>query len=240
VSEVAFPNADDEIRGWLALPSTAGPRPALVLIPDVRGLYDHFRDVAQRFAAEGFATLALDPYSREGTPDLPDMEAIFRWMKALPDARVLSDVRAAVAYLASRADVARNAIGVTGFCMGGQYALMSACSVPGLAACVSWYGMLRLGAKSDQKPESPLDMAPRLACPYLGLFGARDTLIPTRDVEELRGILTKGGKDFEIVSYPEAGHAFFNDSRPEMYRSDAAADAWTKTVAFFRRHLATR
>ena len=109
VSEVAFPNAGDEIRGWLALPQGAGPHPALVLIPDVRGLYEHFRDVGQRFAAEGFATLALDPYSREGTPDLPDLEAVFRWMKALPDARVLSDVRAAVADLGSRRDVSRSA-----------------------------------------------------------------------------------------------------------------------------------
>ena len=237
MSEVSFPNASDTIRGWLEMPADAPPYPALVLIPDVRGLYEHFRDVARRFAAAGFATLALDPYSREGTPDLPDMEAVFRWMKALPDARVVSDVRAAVAYLTSRGDVRRDRIGVTGYCMGGQYALMSACSVPGLAACVSWYGMLRLGAKSPLKPEYPLEMAARLSCPVLGLYGARDTLIPTRDVEELRRVFSEGRKEFEIVCYPNAGHAFFNDSRQDMYVPDAARDAWSKALAFLRRHL---
>ena len=106
-----------------------------------------------------------------------------------------------------------------------------------IAASVSWYGMLRYTEKTEVKPESPLDLAPRLGCPYLGLFGADDGLIPQADVEELRRILEAHHKDFTIVTYPGAGHAFFNDVRPEMFRPDAARDAWTKAIGFFRRHL---
>lgn len=235
--DVTFQRDQDTLKGYLARPAHAGPHPALVLIPDVRGLYDHYRDVARRFAAEGFLTLAVDLYSREGAPVLADMPAVFRWIASLPDRRVLADLGAAVDYLAARADVRAEAIGITGFCMGGQYALMAACSVPRLAACVSWYGMVRYAETNDLKPESPLRMAPRLVCPYLGLFGEEDAIIPRADVEELRAILARAGKHFEIVSYAGAGHAFFNDTRPDAYRPAAAADAWPRCLTFFRRHL---
>jgi len=238
--EVRFAAATDddaEICGYLAVPGDGLPRPGLLLIPDVRGLYEHYRDVARRFAARGFVTLAVDLYSREGTPDLPDMDTVFRWMAALPDTRVLSDIGAAARYLATHEAVAGRSVGVTGFCMGGQYALMAACSVPGLSACASWYGMVRYAAASDVKPESPIDMAPRLACPYLGLFGAEDAIIPLADVEALRAVLDGAGKSFEIVKYEGAGHAFYNDTRPDTYRHAAARDAWPRVLAFFEEHL---
>ena len=234
---VSFECGGDTIRGWLALPSSVPPYPAVVLVPDVRGIYEHFRDVARRFAGEGFATLVLDPYSREGAPNLPDMDAVFRWLRALPDRRVLADMQAAVGYLASRDDVRAAAIGVAGFCMGGQYALMAACSVDGIAACVSWYGMLRYAETNEAKSESPLAMAPRLACPYLGFFGEQDGLIPSSDVEELRGILAEHRKSFTIVRYPNAGHAFFNDARPATYHAEAAHDSCARGIGFFRQHL---
>ena len=238
--DVTYERDGATLRAYAAWPSADGRLPALVLIPDVRGVSDHYRDVARRFAAEGFFTLAVDLYSREGAPDLPDMPAVFRFIRALPDTRVLSDLGAAVGYLGRRPEVAAGAIGITGFCMGGQYALMAACAVPGLAACVSWYGMLRYDEHDAVKPASPLDLAPELACPYLGLFGEEDALIPNEDVVTLRAILEREGKRFEIVTYPGAGHAFFNDGRPDAYRPAAAADAWPRAVAFFRRHLRVR
>jgi carboxymethylenebutenolidase len=235
--KIEFPNGDATIRGHLETAAATGPAPAVVLIPDVRGLYAHFTEVAKRFADEGFTTLALDPYSREGTPDLPDMESVFSWLAALPDKRVIDDVRAAVAYLAGRTDVDASRIGVTGFCMGGQYALISACRVAGIAAAVSWYGMLRYDRTSETKPESALDAAPDLACPYLGFFGAEDELIPVADVDKLREILVGVRHETEVRVYDGAGHAFFNDTRPEMYRPEAAADSWRRAIEFFSRHL---
>jgi carboxymethylenebutenolidase len=235
--DVSFPSGGDTVPGHAARPSGGGPFPGLVLVPDVRGLTDHYRDVAQRFAGEGFFTLAVDLYSREGAPDLPDMAAVFRWIRNLPDPRVLGDLGAAVDWLASRPDVRPTAIGVTGFCMGGQYALLSACTLGRLAACVSWYGMLRYAERDARKPASPLDLAPRLVCPYLGLFGAEDAIIPPADIDELRAILTRERKTFDIHVYPGAGHAFFNDTRPDAYRPEAAADAWGRALTFLRRHL---
>ena len=235
--DVTYTRDGDTLRAYAAWPADAKGVPGLVLIPDVRGLSEHYRDVARRFAREGFCTLAVDLYSREGAPDLPDMAAVFRWMRDLPDPRVLGDLGAAVAHFGRRLESAGRPVGVTGFCMGGQYALMAACSVPGLAACVSWYGMLRYAERNDRKPASPLDLAPRLACPYLGLFGDEDAIIPQADVDELRRILTATGKTFEVRSYTGAGHAFFNDTRPDAYRPEAAADAWPLAVGFLRRHL---
>ncbi|MCK6555516.1 dienelactone hydrolase family protein [Candidatus Binatia bacterium] len=227
----------ERLRAFAAWLRRDDRRPAVVLIHDVRGLGDHYREVACRFAAAGFFCLALDLYSREGTPELPDMEAISRHMAALDDRRVLGDIECAVRYLAIRPEVRSRSIGIAGFCMGGQYALMAACAVPGLAACVSFYGMLRYAQTPPHKPESPLEMAARLQCPYLGLFGAEDALIPRADVKALEGTLRKAGKQFKIKSYAGAGHAFFNDTRPDAYHPAAAKDAWQRALDFFRLHL---
>ncbi|MEB2284495.1 MAG: dienelactone hydrolase family protein [Myxococcales bacterium] len=237
-TELTFPGDDVAINGYAAWPAAAAALPGLVVVPDVRGLGDHYRDIARRFAREGFFALAVDLYSREGVPDLPDMEAVSAWIAALPDRRVLADLGAAVRYLGRRPEVRRESVAVTGYCMGGQYAFMAACSVPGLAACVSWYGMLRYAVHDERKPASPLELAPRLGCPYLGLFGAEDALIPNADVDELRTILERAGKTFAIESYAGAGHAFFNDTRPDAYRPAVAALAWPRALDFLRRHLA--
>lgn len=236
-ADLRFDRDGDEIRGYAAWPASGGSHPGLVLIPDVRGLSEHYRDVTRRFAAEGFFTFAIDLYSREGAPDLPDMEAVFRWIRNLPDERVLADLAAAADDVAARPEVGGRPVGITGFCMGGQYAIEAACTVARLAACVSWYGMLRYAENDELKPASPLQLAPQLGCPYLGLFGEEDGLIPLADVEELRTILTRERKDFEIVTYPGAGHAFFNDARADAYRPKAAADAFPRAVEFLRRSL---
>ena len=237
-ADVTFFARGDRVQAYAAWPErNEGPLPAVIVIHDVRGLYEHYRDVTRRIADEGFFALAIDLYSREGPPELPDMPAVFRWMRQLPDRRVLADVSAAVDYLQGRPEVHGKAIGVTGFCMGGQYALMAACAEQRFAACVSWYGMLRYSETDDVKPNSPLAMCPQLGCPYLGMFGADDAIIPLADVEELRTILARAGKQFEIVTYPGAGHAFFNDTRPDSYRPDAAADAWSRAIDWFRRYL---
>jgi len=151
--------------------------------------------------------------------------------------RALGETMAVTMVIGNRPEVEPDAIGITGFCMGGQYALMAACAVSGLSACVSWYGMLRYQETDDTKPASPLELAPRLACPYLGLFGEDDAIIPRADVAELDAILSREHKDFRIVSYPGAGHAFFNDTRPDAYRPDAAADGWRRAVEFLRGRL---
>jgi len=237
-AEVAFPRDGDEIRGYAAWQVRDERLPGVVLVPDVRGLYDHYRDVTRRLAGEGFFVFAIDLYSREGAPDLPDMPAVMKWIRDLPDPRVLADLEGAARFVGGRPEVRGAPVGITGFCMGGQYALLAACTSSAFAACVSWYGMLRYAENDERKPASPLQRAAHLACPYLGLFGEEDALIPLADVENLRHSLATAGKAFEIVTYQGAGHAFFNDARADAYRPAAAADAWRRAVAFFQRNLA--
>jgi len=233
--EVTYVRGDETLRAHLAAPDERADRPAIVLIPDVHGLSDLYREIAGRFAARGFATLAVDLYTREGAPKLADAAEAMRWIAHLPDGRILGDVQSAIDFLA--ADRPERPIGVTGFCMGGQYALLAACSLRGLSACVSFYGMVRYPQRNELKPRSPLDTAAELTCPYLGIFGEDDALIPMSDVAELRAKLEAAHKRFRIDSYAGCGHAFLNHTRPEAYRPQAAADAFERAVAFFEAHL---
>jgi len=236
---LSFERDGTALGGFAAWCPSATPMPGLVLIPDVFGLSELYRRVALRFATAGFFTFVLDPYSREGAPVLGDMADVFAWIRGLDDRRMLDDIGAAVAFVAARAEVSPRKVGVTGFCLGGQYALMSACSRAGIRAAVSFYGMLRYQERPPHQPRSPLDMAADLACPYLGIFGAEDELIPDADVRELEGILRREGKTYAMQVYPGAGHAFCNDERPAAYRPQAAADAFERAIDHFHQHLGT-
>lgn len=235
--ETGFQRDDTRINAYLARPQDGADLPGMVIIPDVHGLSDHYRRVAERFAADGYVALALDLYSREGAPTLGNLDEVNAWIAALPDRRILGDVGAAIRHLSDQPDVRHGSIVLTGFCMGGQYTLMAACEVGGIRAAVSWYGMLRYRETNDLKPASPLQLAPRLKCPYLGLFGADDPIIPVADVEQLRESLERERKTFEIEIYEGAGHAFFNDTRPEMYRPEVAERAYTRATTFLHEHL---
>ena len=222
--------------GYLA--RAGGSAPGVVLIPDVRGLQEHYRDLARRLAAEGFAVLAVDLYRRSGPPEIATPADAMKWIRELSDPQVLADVQAAVDFLAREVDGRQ--VGVIGFCMGGQYALLAACACRGLAACVPFYGMLSYaeGLDPQRKPRSPLEALPDLRCPVLGLYGEDDLLIPVSDVRRLEEGLARSPHRGSVVLYPGAGHAFMNDGRPDAYRPDAARDAWPRMLAFLREKLA--
>jgi len=226
-------------QGHLALPPGALPRPGVVMLPDVWGLSDHTRDLAERLAAEGFAVLALDIYRRTGRPELSDPAAALDWIAALPDPLVLETIQEGAELLAAHEAVAGRRIGVTGFCMGGQYALLAACGVEGFSACAPFYGMLRYaeGLDAAKKPRAPLAALPDLRCPVLGFYGEQDEIIPTADVLELREGLAASPHAGEVILYPGAGHAFMNETRPALHRPEAAADAWRRLAAFLHETL---
>jgi carboxymethylenebutenolidase len=224
--------------GFLASPDD--PRhPGVVMIPDVWGLSDHTRGLARRLAAEGFAVLAVDPYRKTGKGNFTDAPGALAWIRGLSDPLVLETLQEAIDALAAHPAVAGGRIGITGFCMGGQYALLAACSCRGLSACAPFYGMVRYdpGVDPARKPRSPLDALGDLTCPVLGFYGEEDPIIPPEDVAALRAGLVRSGRPAEIRVYPGAGHAFMNDERPAMYRPAAAADAWSRLVPFLRTHL---
>jgi carboxymethylenebutenolidase len=228
----------EDATGFLAWPEGA-PVPGVVLVPDVWGLSDHYRGLARRLAAEGFAVLAVDPYRKTGRPALTDVASVLAWIRELPDPLVLETLQEAIDGLAAHRAAAGRKLGITGFCMGGQYALLAACGCRGLSACVPFYGMLRYAPGLDpaRKPRSPLEAAAELRCPLLGFYGEEDAIIPVADVRELEQRLAAAGRRVELRLYPKAGHAFMNDTRPEMYRPEAAADAWPRMLAFLRAEL---
>jgi carboxymethylenebutenolidase len=225
-------------EGFLAEPE-GGARPGVVVIPDVWGLSDHTRDLAGRLAREGFAALALDVYRKTGRPSLADPAAAMKWIAGLSDPLVLGTVQEGIDALARQAAAPGRKVGLIGFCMGGQYAWLAACACRGLSAVAPFYGMLRYapGLDATKKPRSPLDAIADLSCPALGLYGREDALIPNADVDELEARLAKARQPHEIVRYAGAGHAFLTDTRPALYRPEAAADAWRRLLAFLRERL---
>ncbi|MBW2313365.1 MAG: dienelactone hydrolase family protein [Deltaproteobacteria bacterium] len=229
-------------HGFLAHPSVGGPHPGVVLIPDVRGLYDHFRQLAARLAGEGFAVLAVDLYRRGGPPEITSPGVAMKWIAELPDPQVLGDLQAAIDFLSRHSAVSGRPVGITGFCMGGQYSILAACTCTGLAACAPFYGMLAYppGLDAAKKPRSPLDAAADLSTPLLGFYGEADPLIPVDDVEAFRGRLAATKQPTEVRVYAGAGHAFMNDAQPHAYHAESAADAWPRLVRFLREQLATK
>jgi carboxymethylenebutenolidase len=223
--------------GFLAHPASGAP--GVVMIPDVWGLSELYRGLARRLADAGFATLAIDPYRKTGAPELTDPASAMAWIRQLSDPVVLETIQEAIDFLARHEAVAGRPIGITGFCMGGQYAILAACSCRGLSACVPFYGMLRYeaGIDGEKKPRSPLDSLVDLTCPVLALYGEEDPIIPVADVRVLEDRLAAGSHPADVKLYAGAGHAFMNDARPEMYRPEAARDAWSRLVPFFTRHL---
>ncbi len=227
--------------GFLAIPD-AGPSPGVAMVHDVWGLSDHTRDLACRLAAEGFAVLALDLYRRDRPEKIEDPGAL---MRALSDPQVLADLRDARAFLADRPET-NGRVGVTGFCMGGMYALMAACGDLGFEAAVPFYGLLShahgilhdpAGLDPARKPREPLAVARELSCPLLAFYGDADEFVPMDDVRALERELARADAAAEVVVVAGAGHAFMNDTRPAAYRPDAAAAAWKRAVEFLRWHL---
>lgn len=233
----------------LEVSSQAETYPGVVILHDVWGLYDHYRDLARRFAEAGFVALSLDLYRREAKVKIDDPGG---WIRELSDPAVQADVEAGVAFLAGEDATQGHQIGVVGFCMGGMYALLAGCAPATSAgarvsAVVPFYGLLshehgllytESGLDPKLKPRSPLEAAADLRCPLLAFFGADDPYIPTADVSELEQRLAPTQQPFEVVVYPDAGHAFMNDTRAEAYRPEAAHDAWDRMLSFLRLHLA--
>jgi len=229
--------------GYLAVPDGGGP--GLVVIHDVWGLYDHFRDLARRFADWGFVTLAVDLYQPLGGAKVTEFAS---FMRELSDPLVLDTVQRAVDFVAKRPEVLGRKVGLTGFCMGGMYTILSAASVSGISAAAPFYGLLsyehgplasETGLDPAKKPRQPIDAARDVRCPILGFYGKDDTIVPESDALELRERLKHVSFPAEVLIYEGAGHAFVNDTREQLYRPESAKDALSRLRAFMTTHLAS-
>jgi len=210
--------------GYLATP-TAGSGPGVIVLQEWWGLVPHIKDLADRFAEAGYVAIAPDLY--DGTQTTSPDEA-GRLLMALNIDQTAQKLQRTVDYLLDNDAVTAEKIGVVGFCMGGQLALLAGTVSPNIGAVVDFYGI-----HPNVKPDFL-----RLQAPVLGLFGEQDESVPPEAVKQLEANIRTANGSIETHIYPNAGHAFFNDTRPEAYNSTAASDAWEKTLAFFGEHLA--
>ena len=225
-SSVEFPGDGAVIRAFLSRPTSAGPRPAVVIIHEYWGLNDHMRELAERFVREGYVALVPDLYSRFGSPVAKDAQEAGKLMGQLSSQQALKDLNAATKYLNTQPFVDAPLIGAVGFCMGGTFSLMMAANNSDIKASVTFYGQI-----------PPSDTFKYFLCPILFLYGGQDDWVPKADVERLRQGLQELGKPGEVRIYPTAGHAFFNDTRPEVYKPAEARDVWQRVLAFLKAHL---
>lgn len=224
---VQYQSGNVGMKAFVAAPQTKDKRPAILIVQEWWGLTEHIKDIARRYAAEGYVAIVPDLYSRLGHALPTDAGEAGKLMNTLKQEDGLIDLNATVAYLKSVPEVDAAKIGITGFCMGGSYALMLPCVSPEIKAAVPFYGQV-------PNPDTPIQ---KLACPVLYLYGEDDGWITKADVQRLAAALKKYNKAGEIKTYPGAPHAFFRDTDPSVYRPEAARDAWVRTKAFFKQHL---
>lgn len=216
----------EPLTAYLARPEGSGERPAVVIIHELYGLNDNIRDIARRFADEGYVALAVDLFSGGGNRKL----CILRVMSALAlrplKNKGLSDLRRSIDWLQQRPEVDANRVGAIGFCMGGGYALALACVESDLRASSVFYC-------SNPRPLS----AVRRACPIVGSYPEDDW--SARSGRKLDDALDRYNVPHDVKIYPGTGHSFFNDTL-EGHHPEAAADAWQRTLAFFREQMGAR
>ena len=216
---VTFSSAAGQATGHLARPGTA--KPGVIVLQEWWGLVPHIKDVAARFAAQGYVALAPDLYHGKSTLAAEEAQHL---MQGLDWGRAAKEIGGAVRHLRETEGCTR--VGVTGFCMGGALTIIAAAQ-PGVDAYVAFYGFPPAGAADLDK----------ITAPGLILFGEKEEHFSIPDAKAFADRQRQRGRAAEVVVYPGAGHAFFNNERPEAFRSDAANDAWRRTLDHFGRHL---
>ena len=218
-------SANGEIgTGYLAIPEGDGPFPGVIVVQEWWGLDTHIKDVAGRFAKEGFVALAPDLYHGKVTAEPDEAQKL---MMSLNMPQASKELVKAADYLASRTEVAGRGIGATGFCMGGGLALTLATESERIKAAAPFYG----------GNPSPIDKVANLRGPVSASYAEHDGWITAAVREELKQALSQAGIQHEIKIYPGTEHAFFNDTRAEVHNRDASEDAWRRMLTLFRENL---
>lgn len=215
-----FDTANDASTAFVAIPDEPNGK-AIIVIQEYWGLNDHIKDIASRYAAEGFTAIAPDLYRGKvaGNP-----QEAGEMMNALETEDGLNTIQMAMGKARETYDDIEK-FGITGFCMGGTFALRAACELEGISAAAPFYG--------DIPDEFTLK---NLKCPVIFISGTKDKWINPEKVGEMERVAAENYLPIDSVKY-DADHAFFNDTRPEVYDEKAAKDAWTKVIEFFNKNL---
>jgi len=236
--EVKIQTMTGPVPAYRAMPEKGGKLPVVLVVQEIFGVHEHIKDVCRRLAKLGYFAVAVDLYHRQGdvTKFTDNQEIFAKVVNFVPDSQVMSDLDASVVYAESTGKADTSRLGVTGFCWGGRITWAYCVHNPKVKAGVAWYGRLVAPAKAALQPAYPVELAPHLKVPVLGLYGAEDASIPVANVEQMRGALKSAGNaTSEIVVYDGAPHAFYADYRPN-YRKAAADDGWKRMQAWFRKY----
>ena len=224
-----------EVPVYRAQPEGKTNPPVILVISEIFGVHEHIKDVARRFAKQGYMALAPDLFVRAGDAGkVPNIADLMRDIVGkTPDAQVMADLDTVVTWAKQRGgDTER--LGITGFCWGGRIVWLYSAHNPKVKAGVAWYGRL-VGEPNANSPKNPIDFAANLKVPVLGLYGGKDTGIPLDSVERMRAALDKGNSGSAFHIYPNSGHAFHADYRPSYNEADAK-DGWRRALEWFRTH----
>ena len=218
---VRFPSGQVQMEGYLVKPKSTGKHPAILVIHENRGLNEHIRDVARRFAAEGFVALAPDLLSRVGgTGSMQEQRDAVEAIGLLPVYDVLDDLRTGFRFLENDSAVDSQKIASVGFCWGGWRSFMLATVEPNLYRAVVFYG---------SSPDSGFD---KIQAPVLAHYAQWDNRI-TGNALWTEKEMQQAGKQYQYHVYPDTEHAFFNDTGPR-HNPEASQLAWRRTLEFLR------
>lgn len=224
---IEYKSGDLMIPAYVSRNKSGPAEGSVLVIHEVFGLNDHIKSIADRIAAEGYFALAPDFFVRAATPppkDTSDIDALRKAASSIPTEVAIKDMQAGLDFLKTLSSVMPWTVSI-GFCMGGGYSYQLATHTKDLAGAVIFYG------------RTPVELAPQVSCPLLGNFGELDQGIPPEKVREFEEALKQAGKQADIKIYAGAKHGFFNDTRPEAYNAEAAADAWQRTLRFFKERM---
>jgi carboxymethylenebutenolidase len=209
-------------KAYIAEPEGSGSHPAIIIFQEWWGLNDNIKGIADRFTKEGFLSLAVDLYKGQVAKDKEEAQQLVDNL-CLEEGLKMS--LEALEYLKSRQDVGK--IAVTGFCMGGKYALLLAGASEDITACVPFYG--HVPQPADEKLKG-------IKAAVLGHYAEKDDGISPDEVQLLKDTLTKCGVEHEIIVYEGAHHGFMNDTKPN-FNPEAAKLAWSRTIEFLNKHI---
>ena len=230
--------AGNDMDLYASVPSGAGPFPAVVVAHPASGVGEFTRSITDRLAEAGFAAVAPDRFHRITKEMLADGSAAGQFSR---DAEVITDYDATVDFLRSHPVIDSERIGVMGFCSGGRVAWLVAATNPHYKAAIPYYGGNIMVAQHSA--QSPFDLTEGINCPVLFHFGAMDTNPSQEDCKILDGELARLGKQHVFHTYPKAGHAFMDQTLPEVvgaprgYNKEAADASWPRTLDFLSNHL---
>ena len=222
-STVSFNSGKTTLEAYLAQPEDSGPLPGMVVIHEAYGLNDNIRDIARRFANAGYVALAVDLFAGRHRAVCMARLMAGMFFNSL-NHQGIRDLKAALTFLTQQPAVDANRLGAIGFCMGGGFAIGWACTDDRLKVIAPFYGAA----------PRPIEAVAR-SCPIVGSYPDPD--FTTRSARQLDAVLDLYSIPHDIKIYAGARHSFFNDQRPASYNAEASADAWQRTLAFFKARL---